>query len=252
MSLTLNMVGGGRSGGLKATDAVLAAIAPTGSAVTMTKGSVTLTPTIWTTDADNTLDVAIFSVPASTFDANDWTVTATLNGETASRTIIIDSAKEYETELVYPLYLYHNGVNNGITSQKVYGSTGTVSLTNSNNILTCYNNYSSGQYGITGYYGTSSSSVDVTKYRYLVATVTEVTLTANMQSRFGVINSVSGEMSSWSFAAVKVFSSAVNEETTFTLDISSITGSKRIGFGSFTGSGTRTAYIKIKDLYLTI
>ena len=251
MSLTLNMAGGGRSGGLKNTDAILAAIAPTGSAVTMTKGAVTLTPTIWTTDADNTLDVAIFSVPASTFDANDWTVTATLNGETASRTIVIDSAKEYETELVYPLYLYHNGVNNGITSQKVYGSTGTVSLTNSNNILTCYNNYSSGQYGITGYYGTSST-VDVTKYTKAVATLTEVTLTANMQSRFGVINSVSGEMTSWSFAAVTVFSSAVSTETTFTLDISSITGSKKVGFGSFTGSGTRTAYIKIKDLYLTI
>ena len=247
MSSVLNMVGGA-GGKLRDTDAVLFVTVRTGSSVTATKNGVTLTPTMWTTNADNTLDVAVFSVPASTFDSSAWTVTATLSSESISKTIVIDSAEKYNL-IIYRLYLYHNGENNGVTSQKVYGSTGTVSLTNSGNILSCYNNYSSGQYGITGYYGTSSA-IDVTVYNTAVTTLTEVTLTANMQSRFGVITTVSGEMTSWSFAAVTVFSSAVSTETTFTLDISSVTGSKKVGFGSFTGSGTRTAYIKIKDLYL--
>lgn len=96
--MIFNMVGGG-SGGLKATDAVLIVSVPTGSTVTATKSGVTLTPTMWVQNADNTLDTAIFSVKASTFDSNPWTVTATLNGDTASDTVVINSAKEYSMEL---------------------------------------------------------------------------------------------------------------------------------------------------------
>lgn len=113
MSIVLNMVGGG-GGKLKDTDAVLAVTVPTGSSVSMTKGGVTLTPTIWTTNSDNTLDVAIFSVPASTFDSNAWTVTASLGTDTTSNTIVIDSAEEYEMTLSYFLWLYKDGVNNGL------------------------------------------------------------------------------------------------------------------------------------------
>lgn len=100
--MIFNMVGGG-GGSLKNTDAVLIVSVPTGSTVTATKGGVTLTPTIWAQNADNTLDTAIFSVKASTFDSNAWTVTATLNGDTASDTVVIDSAEEYSLELNFRL-----------------------------------------------------------------------------------------------------------------------------------------------------
>ena len=250
MSLTLNMVGGAGSG-LKTTDAILFVTVKAGSSVSMTKSGITLVPLIWTTDADSSFDVAIFSVPSSTFDSNDWTVTATLGSDSESATIVIDSAEKYSLEILYRLYLYHNGENNGIVGQKVYGSYGTVTLNNSNNLLVCYNNYSSGQYGITAYYGTSST-VDVTDYRTVVVTVTEVTYqsASNQQPRFGVINSKSGEMPGWSWAVVKSFTSAVTSESTYILDISSVTGSKQIGFGTFSGSGVKTIYVKIKDLYL--
>lgn len=102
---------GGSGGALSASDAILAVTVPTGSTVTATKGGVTITPTIWVTAADPTLDCAIFAISASLFDAvNPWTVTATLGTNTASDTVVIDSNKEYDVELSYDLVLFENGV----------------------------------------------------------------------------------------------------------------------------------------------
>lgn len=102
---------GGSGGALSASDAILAVTVPTGSTVTATKGGVTITPTIWVTAADPTLDCAIFAISASLFDAvNPWTVTATLVTDTASDTVIIDSNKEYDLELSFTLWLVKNGV----------------------------------------------------------------------------------------------------------------------------------------------
>ena len=106
--MIFNMVGGG-GGSLKNTDAVLIVSVPTGSTVTATKGGVTITPTIWVQNADNTLDSAIFSIPSSTFDANAWTVTATLGADSASDTIVINSNEEFEMELSYGFFLYNKG-----------------------------------------------------------------------------------------------------------------------------------------------
>lgn len=109
--MIFNMVGGG-GGGLKDTDAVLIVTVSTGSTVTATKGGVTITPTIWVQNADNTLDTAIFSIKASTFDANAWTVTATLGTDSASDTVTIDSAEEYELFLEFNTWLFKNGDEN--------------------------------------------------------------------------------------------------------------------------------------------
>lgn len=118
-----NISGGGGSS-LKDTDAILNVTVPTGSTVTMTKGGVTLTPTIWTTNADNTLDCALFSVPASTFDSNAWTVTGSLDGQGATNTIVIDSNEEYEMTLEYDFVLYDNGTEYvTITSNPTGGAT---------------------------------------------------------------------------------------------------------------------------------
>ena len=109
MSLTLNMVGGG-GGKLKNTDAVLVVTVPTGSTVTATKGGTTLTPTMWVKAADNTLDCAIFSIPASKFDSTTpWTVTATLENDSASDTVTVNAANEYDIELSFSIYLFKAG-----------------------------------------------------------------------------------------------------------------------------------------------
>lgn len=103
MSYVFNMVGGGSgSGGPSASDAILTVTVPTGSTVTMTKGGVTLTPTMWVQAADPTLDCALFVISPSLFDAqNPWTVTATLGTNTASDTVTISTNKQYDIVLSY-------------------------------------------------------------------------------------------------------------------------------------------------------
>lgn len=115
MSLVFNgvysVVNGGGGGGPTTSDAILTVSVPHGSDITMTKvGAPTLRPTMWVQAADNTLDYALFVIGPSLFDAvNEWTVTASLSGDTASDTIIIDSAKQYALELTYNLVLIKNG-----------------------------------------------------------------------------------------------------------------------------------------------
>lgn len=102
--------GFGGGSGPSASDAILTVTVPTDSTVTMTNGSVTLTPTMWVQAADPTLDCALFVIPPSLFDAqNAWTVTAVLSGDTAVDTVAIDSNKQYDVELSYIHYLYNMG-----------------------------------------------------------------------------------------------------------------------------------------------
>ena len=110
MSLVLNMVGGASGAGLKDTDAVLVVTVPTGSTVTAAKGGVTLTPTMWVTAADPTLDCAIFSIKSSLFDAVS-PVTATLEGKTSSKAVSVSSNQQYDVELRYSVYIYREGVS---------------------------------------------------------------------------------------------------------------------------------------------
>lgn len=101
---------GGGGGGPTTSDAILIVTVPTGSTVTMTKGGVTLTPTMWVQAADNTLDCALFVISPSLFDSqNAWAVTATLGTDSASDTVIIDAAAEYDIVLSYGVYLFNNG-----------------------------------------------------------------------------------------------------------------------------------------------
>ena len=89
-------------GGPSASDAILTVTVPTGSTVTMTKGGVTLTPTMWVQAADNTLDCALFVISPSLFDAqNPWTITATLGTGTASNTVTISANKQYDMVINY-------------------------------------------------------------------------------------------------------------------------------------------------------
>lgn len=130
MSLVFNMVGGG-GGKLKDTDAVLVVTVPTGSTVTATKGGTTLTPTMWVKAADNTLDCAIFSIPASQFDSTTpWTITATDGTNTASDTVLITTNKEYEVTLSFVLFIYNVGDQCSSTTGG-WGGNGTYTLATS-------------------------------------------------------------------------------------------------------------------------
>ena len=105
----------GGGGGLQDSDALLRVMAPAGSVVTITKGGMTKTDH----GHENALDPSTydyyFIIHQSQFDSlNAWTVTATLNGSTASKTIIIDAADEYDVTIIYGLWLYDTGTNFGL------------------------------------------------------------------------------------------------------------------------------------------
>lgn len=88
--------------GLKSSDALLRVIAPAGSTVTITKGAISKIDAGHENASDHTLYDYYFIIHQSQFDSvNPWTVTATLGGDSASDTVIIDSADEYDVILQY-------------------------------------------------------------------------------------------------------------------------------------------------------
>lgn len=97
--MIFNMVGGGAS--LSSTDALLRVEAPAGSTVTITKGSVTKTDLGHENADDNSIYDYYFIIHASQFDSTPWTVTATLGADSATDTIVINAADEYDVVLDY-------------------------------------------------------------------------------------------------------------------------------------------------------
>ena len=143
MSYVFNMVGGGSGGvGPTSSDAILTVTVPTGSTVTMTKGALSLTPTMWVQAAYPTLDCALFVIAPNLFDAvNAWTVTATLVTDTASDTVIISTNKQYNVRIGFSHYYLFSGdgVYAGQWSAKAWWSESsaqvTPSLTVSTNLI---------------------------------------------------------------------------------------------------------------------
>lgn len=105
MSKTINSyyyVGSGGGGGVSEQDAILMVTVPAGSSLTATKGGVTLTPSMWVSSSDSSLEKAMFVFSSSQFDAiNPWTITATDGTNTASETVLITTNKEYEVTISY-------------------------------------------------------------------------------------------------------------------------------------------------------
>lgn len=141
-------------------DAILIVTVPTGSTVTMTKGGVTLTPTMWVQAADPTFDCALFVIAPSMFDAvNAWTVTATRGTESAATTVLINSNMQYAIKLFYSVIYFDNGDQNtaltgGWTSNNYsysgHGSKNGSSTVNQVLSVRAVSGSSSNTYGILG------------------------------------------------------------------------------------------------------
>lgn len=100
MSLVLNMIGGG--GSFTATDAILRVQAPSGSTVTITKGSTTKSDFGHPNVARPTIYDYYFIIHQSQFDSvNPWTVTATRGTDSNTTTIIINASDEYDLSFSY-------------------------------------------------------------------------------------------------------------------------------------------------------
>lgn len=86
------ILGAGGGGGLSTSDAILVVHAPVGSTVTAAKNGTTLTGDAWTLSGRQYVAEYVISVPHSTFDANNWTITATKGTDSWTGTVAISSA----------------------------------------------------------------------------------------------------------------------------------------------------------------
>lgn len=239
------MVGGG-GGSLKNTDAVLIVSVPTGSTVTATKGGVTITPTIWVQNADNAVDTAIFSVKASTFDSNAWTVTATLNGDTSSDTIVINSNEEFEMELSYGFFLYNKGtietsVSGGLSNAQSQGVSPTRTAESTYYYVKGVGNSSSGSIGTVA----TINAIDLTNYSSLVGKLYDIAKDGASYVGIGATSSRTNKLASFNAKAI----ASANGSETLTVDISGLTGNYYIAFGG-NGSAKETWEFKLSELFL--
>lgn len=99
----------GGGGSMSANDAILRVQAPAGSTVTISKGGVSKSDGGHPNAVTSSIYDYYFIIHQSQFDSTAWTVTATLGSDTASDTIVINAAKEYNLSLEYKLWLVKDG-----------------------------------------------------------------------------------------------------------------------------------------------
>lgn len=103
-----NAMGGGGIFGEH--DAIVRVTAPAGSTVIFSRGAVTKGSTGHPNADDPSVYDYYFVVPQAAFSSSPWTVTGTLNGKTDSVSVVVDSADEYDVELIYAYFFLRNGV----------------------------------------------------------------------------------------------------------------------------------------------
>lgn len=236
--VTVNVSGGGLSN----SDAILSVTVQAGASVTATKGGATSTPIMWTQDSDGLFDVAIFTIPSSTFDSNAWTITATIDGKTLTDTVVINQAKAYELNL-YDLYFVQSGVLTNQAWVIQQGSSTSATLSQASG----YAAFATG--GNVAVAFSSSVPYDMTKFSTLKMTVSagQSYYTSNKVSCLAVgVSRPSCTGTSASIANLDYLTKLNNSTgqitaTTYTLDVSALSGTYFVGItlaGSSSLSGT--------------
>lgn len=228
-------------GGLSDSQALLAVRVPSGSTVTATKGSETLTPTMWVSDSSPDQEIALFTFKPSQFDStNPWTVTATNGTLTASDTVLIASNKEYELELSFQLVLFENGTWSAVTGD----------VTSTQCTIVDGDLRSIGSYNSVGKWCTNNQ-IDVSNYTSLCMLSKVVSGSSSYKMWFGASdsNNIPSSNSSWAaslFTAYysNTFSSAESDYTLKTADISAASALSYIKFGYYQETLTRRIWLE--------
>lgn len=235
----------GGGGSIKGTDAILRVIAPAGSTVTITKGGVSKSDLGHENADDNTLYDYYFVIHQSQFDSvNPWTVTATDGVDTATDTIIINAADEYDVELSYKFYLYKSG--NEYTSV-TGGFEYLAILSGSYSEVSPVKNASSIRLAPSGSNKQSSAvtvnGIDLTDYSTLYVNITEFDNTGSGYRDFIVKSSRTSETT---FAG----DTQIDNTGVFSIDVSGLSGLHYIGvFCNSSGSSVH-CYISFDKIWL--
>lgn len=99
---------GGTGGGMSLSKPLIHVNAPLGSTVEFSFGGIVV-KSIPAAKAFANIDGETADYYLSVRDTGTWTVTATLGTDTKSDTVTIDSNKQYDVDLYYTWYLYHQG-----------------------------------------------------------------------------------------------------------------------------------------------
>lgn len=222
-------------GNLLPTDAILRVQAPAGSTVTITKGTTTKTDEGHENADDNTVYDYYFIIHASQFDSvNAWTVTATDGASTATGTVTIDTADEYDLILNYLFYIQKSG--EGLQVEMGWkASGGNVTVTFGANAIVVA---PSGSSGNTAYVGTKAK-VNLTNYSQLVIVCPSGTGEQGVIGFYSVIYSSGSYSENWGTPVA----SGTLKNGTITIDISNVSGEYYLNFETF---AART----ISDIYL--
>ena len=238
----------GGGGGLQDTDALLRVQAPAGSVVTITKGAATKTDLGHENAIDPSTYDYYFIIHQSQFDSvNSWTVTATLSGNIASNTIIIDTADEYDVELSYNFYIVKNGialVDIEVARYAGASSGNTATLTYADGVATLYLHYSSGNGA--NWRANTKAAIDVTDYSTMVLKINSANKAYGRWGTFANIPTYGNNITS----TAETMQTAISEPTIFTVDISNISGNQYMGYWVFVGSPMGTENILFTDWYL--
>lgn len=241
-------------GGLSNLNAILCITVPQGATVTATKSNLILTPTMWTQNADATLETAIFTIIPSYFDANPWTISATSNGQTSTGSIVINSAEYYEVVLSFNYYFIKEGVlldNNWIIYQGSSTSANIYPQPNLDYVL-----FDTG--GNVAVAFATTNSYDITQYSKLQITVTagrsyftsgKVPCIA-VDTRQPTGGGTSGSLTNLTYRTMFNGGTGNITPNTYTLDISSLTGNYYVGItlaGSSQFSG-QNATLNVTEL----
>ena len=225
----------GGGGGLSSTDALLRVQAPAGSTVTITKGVLTKTDLGHENADDHSVYDYYFIIHQSQFDSvNPWTVTATLGADSASDTVTIDSADEYDVELAYYTYIYKDGTQVvALTDRK--GSNGRVNYLDS--YIECTNTTTtSGGIGVF-----TANKVDITDYSTLVFMVDYRERTSSSYPlKMGISSNIDLSPTYAAQTSPTVNSGVIQ---TVTVDISSNTGSYYISLSGIIKANVYKIYL---------
>lgn len=241
MSLVHNIVGGAGGGKPATTDAVLRVTAPSGSAVTIKKGTgASVTPNFYLDGTDT--DTFFFYIKAENF--GEYTATATLSGQTTSSSVTIEEAKEYILTLDYDIILYKKGMESGIVWNQTWKhdsstlvANGTVTYEENDVKLTAQ--WGGGGPSAAFYY---NSAFDVTNFNTIILTGSlSADSRDNMNNEMYVWRTL--DSGYYQDALAKISILTLRTAGTVQLDVSNITGNVYFGVGLRQGYSTPTLTI---------
>lgn len=216
---------GGSGGGLSIKNAVIHVKAPIGSTIDFSKGGVvskSIGPDKAHPNSDGSNADYYYSVKSGNYGT--WTITGTLDGDTATESVTVDAAYVYDVEIIYGYYWVKNGVL--VNPMRFTGTTGFES------------NGEGYVYPKTSDTGWHAAYQDIDVSEYSVLSITYIH-NAGAAKYIGMWDS-SGNMTAYTTLGT------VSQDTVATFDVSNLTGTRRVGL-RFAGEGT---YMLVKDFLL--